>query len=180
MAALHHARRLNRNPPSKRATPPSTQGGMRLLLALALAVSTSACLAHGPRIRVATATPADFERAKDANQIWYEFQPGDTVPFHLLFFGALEGAPDKALLLTARRQFFLVSSKSMPLQISFDGQSFAFGHPLTSIFSVVPQETNTPGGQVAWMTYLGDSREPEKELQKLLDRPQPQPPTASR
>jgi len=139
----------------------------RALLLSVIALSASACVTAGPHVRVATATSDDFARVKDANEVWYEFQAGDTVPFHLLFFGAIEGAPDKVLAMRAKRQFFLVSRKNLPLMISFDGASFAAGHALQSIFSVGAGE-GAKGGEVAWMTYLGDSLEPEKELEALL------------
>jgi hypothetical protein len=141
---------------------------MRSLLLIPLfAVAGSACVTPGPHVRVATANSQDFERVKDANEVWYEFQPGDTVPFHLLFFGAIEGAPEKTLAMRAKRQFFLVSRKNLPLMISFDGATFAANHALQSIFSVGALEGGK-GGEVAWMTYLGDSLEPEKELEALL------------
>lgn len=138
-----------------------------LLLPAMFAVVGTACVTPGPHLRVATANASDFDRVKDAQEVWYEFQPGDTVPFHLLFFGAIEGAPEKSLAMRAKRQFFLVSRKNLPLMISFDGASFAAGHALQSIFSVGAIEGGK-GGEVAWMTYLGDSLEPEKELEALL------------
>src|SRR5256885_381418 len=122
-----------------------------------IALAFTGCVAHGPHVRVATASPQDFERTKDANEVWYEFQAGDVVPFHLLFFGALEGAPKDGLMLRAKRQFFLVSRKNLPLMVSFDGASFVYQHALQSIFSVGPRESG--GGEVAWITYLGDSLE---------------------
>jgi hypothetical protein len=142
---------------------------MNRMLASAIAASwcATACVTPGPHVRVATATSADFDRVKDANEVWYEFQAGDVVPFHLLFFGALIGAPDKPLAMQAKKQFFLVTHKNMPMMISFDGRSYAGQHALQSIFTFGASK-NDNTGQVAWMTYLGDSLDPQKELSELL------------
>ena len=137
----------------------------RLLLSVSAALLVSGCVTPGPFIRVATATPADFDRVKDEQVVWYEFQPGDMVPFNLLLFGAIEGGVTDVVM-KAKRTFFLVSSKHAPMMISYDGQSVS-GQQLQSLIAVVPRQDGK-GGEVGWMTYLGESMNPEAELEKTL------------
>lgn len=137
----------------------------RVPLLLAAALVVSGCVTPGPFIRVANASPADFERVKDEDVVWYEFQPGDLVPFNLLLFGAIEGGAADVVV-KAKRSFFLVARKNAPMMVSYDGQSIS-GHRLQSIIAVVPRRDGK-GGEVGWMTYLGESMNPEEELEKAF------------
>lgn len=138
-----------------------------LLSTALLFFAASGCVTPGPYVRVATATPSDIAAANDKDVVWYEFQKGDVVPFHFLFFGALEGAADAAPL-RAKRQFYLVMRKNLPMLISFDGTTFASAQSSQSIISVMPGEG--AGGQVGWFHYLGESATPEEELEALLKK----------
>lgn len=137
------------------------------LLALTLLLA-SGCVTPGPYLRVATASQSDLRQAADQDVVWYEFQKGDVVPFHFLFFGALEGGAEAAPL-RAKRQFYLVMRKNMPVMVSFDGQSFAAPQASQSIITVVPGRDG-PGGQVGWFHYLGESQNPEEELEALMKK----------
>ncbi len=139
-------------------------------LALAVVVSVvGGCVKQGPRIRVSQATRAQFEATKDENEVWYEFQPGDVVPFQLIFFGALIGGLDQPMQIKAKKQFFLIARKNFPMALSFDGQSYAGPHAMQAIIAVVPGEGDAPGGQVGWMTYLGESGDTDRELEELAN-----------
>lgn len=141
---------------------------MKRALWLALAL-TAGCAAQGPRVRVSQMTRAQYESVKDQNEVWFEFQPGDVVPFNLIFFGALVGGLDQPVAIHAKKPFFLISRKNLPMAISFDGRSYAGPWSMKAIIAVVPGEGDRPGGQVGWMTYLGESGDAEKELQQLAE-----------
>ena len=136
---------------------------------LVFALLAGGCIKRGPNIRVARATAAQFEAAKDQNEIWYEFQPGDVVPFQLMFFGALVGGLEQPMAIKAKKPFFLVSRKNLPMMLSFDGNSYAAPHSMQAIIAVVPGEDGKVGGQVGWMTYLGESGDPDRELRELAE-----------
>lgn len=118
-------------------------------------------------LRVATATEADLERVSKLNGVWYEFQPGDTVPFNLLYFGAIEGGAG-GIGVKAKSPFYLVSYKNQPIYVSYDGKSVS-PYSIRSIIAVTPRRDGT-GGQVNWMTYLGEAQNPEAELEKLFEK----------
>lgn len=138
-----------------------------VICVLLFAVVTGGCIKRGPNVRVAQATAAQFDAVKDQNEIWYEFQPGDVVPFQLIFFGALVGGLEQPMSIKAKRPFFLVARKNQPMMLSFDGRSYAGPHSMQAIIAVVPGEGGKPGGQVGWMTYLGESGNPDAELKAL-------------
>lgn len=117
-------------------------------------------------LRVATATPADFERVSKLDGVWYEFQPGDAVPFNLLYFGAIEGGA-AGFTVKAKTPFYLVAYKNQPIHVSYDGKSVS-PWAIRSIIAVTPQQ-GAPGGQVNWVTYLGEEQNPEAELEKLFE-----------
>lgn len=119
-------------------------------------------------LRVATATAADFERVSKLDGVWYEFQPGDVVPFNLLYFGAIQGGA-AGMGVKAKSPFYLVSYKNQPIRVSYDGKSVS-QYQLRSIIAVTPREDG-PGGQVNWMTYLGEAQNPESELERLFEKP---------
>lgn len=145
---------------------------MRFVLATCVLMMTAACLSKPTYLRVATATPAQFDAATKLDSIWYEFQAGDVVPFDLLFFGALEGG-QQSTPLRAKKPFYLVASKNQPMRLSFDGRSTSM-QGLQSVLFVNPREDGQPGGQVLWMTYLGESRDPSVAMKELLESiPQP-------
>lgn len=134
--------------------------------ALLLVLLASAACVPPTYLRVATATAADFERVGKLDGVWYEFQPGDTVPFNLLYFGALQGGAG-GFGVKAKSPFYLVSYKHQPIRVSYDGKSLS-PYQLRSIIAVVPSKDGT-GGEVNWMTYLGEGQDPEGELKKLFD-----------
>src|SRR5687767_1020972 len=94
--------------------------------ALVLALFTVGCGATmGPKVRVATATPAELKAAEEADNVWYEFQPGDVIPVNLAFLGAFEGGARQPAVFRAKQRMFFVMFKNAPMQISFDGKTFA-------------------------------------------------------
>ncbi len=134
-------------------------------LSLLVALALTGCVAPNTYLRVATASPADFERVKDKDAVWFEFQPGDVVPFNLLYFGAIEGGATN-IGVHAKKPFYLVARKNAPMSISYDGKNLSY-HQLRSIIAVVPRKDGT-GGEVGWMTYLGEANDPQQELEKLF------------
>ena len=142
------------------------KNGLWVAAVLAL---TAGCVTPGPHVRVAQMTRGQYESVKDANEVWFEFQPGDVVPFNLIFFGALVGGLDTPMAIHAKKPFFLISRKNLPMAISFDGRSYAGPWSMKAIIAVVPGDTDAPGGQVGWMTYLGESGDAEKELKELAE-----------
>lgn len=137
----------------------------RIVAVSFLLLLSSACAGPKTYLRVATATAVDLEEAQKKEVVWYEFQPGDVVPFQFLFFGVLEGGADLAPLRTKKR-FYLVAQKNQPLSVSFDGSSFAGPQASQSIVAVVPRE-DREGAKVGWIHYLGESHDPEAELKAL-------------
>lgn len=135
---------------------------------VAMSVLAVACgPAIGPKVRVATATPAELSAVEDQDNVWYEFQPGDVIPVQLAFLGAMEGGSKQAGF-RAKQHFYFVMFKNQPMQLSFDGKTFAGPHNTQSLIGVIPREDGK-GGQLGWFMYMGESGDPKAELQKLLD-----------
>jgi hypothetical protein len=139
-------------------------------IALLVAVLLAAGCVPPTYLRVATATRADFERVSKLDGVWYEFQPGDEVPLNVLYFGAVEAVAG-GVSFKARKPFYLVAYKHQPMMVSYDGKSVS-PYQLRFIVAVTPRK-DQPGGAVNWMTYLGESQDPEGELDKLLSAPAP-------
>ena len=145
---------------------------MRLFIGvglLSLALLSNACVgaAQGPRVRVATATQAQLQAVENEDSVWYEFQPGDVVPVHFGFIGAVEGGTDSPAGLRAKQRFFLVTSKQGPLRLSFDGETLVGGGSMQAIIAPVPRKDGK-GGALLWMLYMGESGNAEAELDKIL------------
>ena len=121
----------------------------------------------GPTVRVATATPAQLAAVEDKDNVWYEFQPGDVVPVHFGFIGAVEGGTDGPAALRAKQRFFLVTSQQGPLRLSFDGETLVGGGSMQAIIAPVPRKDGK-GGALLWMLYMGESGNAEAELDKIL------------
>lgn len=139
--------------------------GVGLLL---FALMSSACVgAQGPRVRVATASSAELQAVESEDSVWYEFQPGDVVPVHFGFMGAVEGGTDGPAALRAKQQFFLVTSKQGPLRLSFDGETLVGGGSMQAIIAPVARKDGK-GGALIWMLYMGESGNAEAELDKIL------------
>ena len=122
----------------------------------------------GPHVRVATATSAQLSEVEGKDNVWYEFQPGDVVPVQLGFLGAVEGGTQAPAVFRAKQHFYFVMSKNGPMQISFDGSSFARADASQSLIGVLPRKDGT-GGQLAWLIYMGESGDPKGELKKLIE-----------
>lgn len=144
--------------------------------ALLCGVLLAGCMtANGPRVRVATATAEQLKAVEGKDQVWYEFQPGDVVPVALGFLGAMEGGSEQPLAFRAKQHFYFVMTKDRPMQISFDGSSFAGENSSQSLIAVIPRKDGT-GGQLGWMIYMGESGDPKAELKKLIEQvPNPAP-----
>lgn len=143
-------------------------GGAGLCL-VACILFLGACMMAptGPHIRVATATAAQLKAAENEDNVWYEFQPGDVIPVQFGYLGAVEGGSQGPSALRAKQHFFLVASKDGPMQISFDGKTFAGPNSSQSIIAVVPQKSGQ-GGQLLWIIYMGQSGDAKGELKKVL------------
>lgn len=142
---------------------------MSFLLA-ALLVGACTKVPMGPRVRVATATAAELRAMEKEDSVWYEFQPGDVIPVQFGFLGSVDGGSDGASVLRAKQQFFFVTSKNGPIRLSFDGKTLAGDKANQSIIAVVPREDGQ-GGQLVWVVYMGQSGNPEAELEKLIEKP---------
>ncbi|MEZ4375877.1 MAG: hypothetical protein R3B07_34030 [Polyangiaceae bacterium] len=130
----------------------------------------AACVpqATGPKIRVATATPQQLADAEKEDQVWYEFQQGDVIPVHFAFLGVSEGGMREPLVFRAKQQFWFVTFKNGPMQISFDGKTFAGERAIQSLIAVVPRKDGQ-GGQLGWIIYMGQGN-PEAELKALIEQ----------
>lgn len=134
-----------------------------------LALALGGCGAPaGPHIRVATATREQISAAENQDTVWYEFQPGDVVPLHLAFLGVVEGGSNEPAVFRAKKHFYFVMLKNRPMQISFDGESFAGPNASQSLVAVLPRK-DAAGAQIGWMIYMGESGDPEGELKKLVE-----------
>ncbi len=134
---------------------------------LSAALAQGCVVNTGPRIRVATVTPAELAAVQDEPMVWYEFQPGDVVPVQLGFIGVVQGLTDQPVALRATKRFFLVMRKDQPMLISFDGETFAGPQSAQSIIAVLPREDGGPGAQVGWLHYFGESGDPEAEMKAM-------------
>lgn len=134
-----------------------------LVVAAVLGTCALGCAPSGPRIRVASATPAELQAVQDADTVWYEFRKGDEVPFQFLVFGDAEssGQPTK---LIAKKDFWLVMTKDQ-IMISYDGTK-ANSDEMEFLLSVVP--TADGRAQVVWLNHLGTG-DAKSELSELLE-----------
>ncbi|MES1182836.1 MAG: hypothetical protein ABUL60_03420 [Myxococcales bacterium] len=121
----------------------------------------------GPKVRVATATAAQLQAVENEDNVWYEFEAGDLIPIQLGFLGVVEGG-SKSAGFRAKQHFYFVMFKNAPMQVSFDGKTFAGQHGSQSLIGVIPREDGK-GGQLAWFIYMGESGDPRAELAKVIE-----------
>lgn len=152
---------------------------MKSLIAGGLFVSAlilAGCgVSAGPKVRVATASAAELKAVQGADNVWYEFQPGDEVPMHLGFLGAIEGGSQGPAVFRAKQRFFFVMFKNGPMQLSFDGKTFAGPAGSQSLIAVLPRKDGQ-GGQLGWVIYMGESGDPTTELKKVIEADKQSPP----
>jgi hypothetical protein len=132
----------------------------------------------GPMVRVATATPAQLEAAQGQDNVWYEFQPGDVVPIQFGFLGVVEGG-SKGAVLRAKQHFYFVMFKNAPMQISFDGKTFAGERASQALIGVIPRQDGR-GGQLGWFIYMGEAGDARAELAKVIEETKPDATNASK
>jgi hypothetical protein len=121
----------------------------------------------GPKVRVATATAEELRKVEDEDNVWYEFQAGDVIPIQLAFMGVVEGGSREAVF-RAKQHFYFVMFKNAPMQISFDGKTFAGPRGSQSLIGVVPREDGK-GGKLGWFIYMGEEGDPKAELARLIE-----------
>ncbi|MCA9628948.1 MAG: hypothetical protein KC766_14815 [Myxococcales bacterium] len=138
------------------------------LLGLLTLGTACAPAANGPRIRVATATAQQLADAEQEDHVWYEFQQGDVIPVVFAFLGVSEGGARQPVVFRAKQHFWFVTSKNGPMQISFDGKTFADQRAIQSMIAVVPRKDGQ-GGQLGWIIYMGEGN-PEAELKALIEQ----------
>lgn len=148
----------------------------RLGALLGLSLLAACGPSMGPKVRVATATAAQLEAVQNEDNVWYEFEQGDLIPIQLGFLGVMEGG-SKAAGFRAKQHFYFVMFKNAPMQVSFDGKTFAGQHGSQSLIGVIPREDGK-GGQLAWFIYMGESGDPTAELAKVIDEIKQSAPTA--
>jgi len=83
----------------------------------------------------------------------------------------MEGGSREPAIFRAKQHFYFVMFQHGPMQISFDGQSFAGPNASQSLIAVVPRKDGT-GGELGWVIYMGDSGDPKAELHRLLESKQ--------
>lgn len=139
-----------------------------LLAFLALGLFACGGAPQGPHVRVATAQPSDLEAVKDSAIVWYDLEPGDTVPVSFALLGDVEGGsrPGQALL-RARRRVSIVLQKGQPAQFSFDGKTFATANSTKFVMAVLPGHDGK-GAQLGWLLYVGESGDVDKAIEVLL------------
>jgi hypothetical protein len=138
------------------------------LVVSALVLAGCGGASMGPKVRVATATAAELKAVEDQDNVWYEFQPGDVIPVQLGFLGAIEGGAREPAVFRAKQRFYFVMFKNQPMQISFDGETFAAPDRSQQLIAVVPRSDGN-GGQLGWVIYMGESGDPKAELLKLIE-----------
>lgn len=121
----------------------------------------------GPKVRVATASTEELRKVEDEDNVWYEFQPGDVIPVQLGFMGVMEGGSREAVF-RAKKHFYFVMFKNAPMQISFDGKTFAGPRGSQSLIAVVPREDGQ-GGKLGWFIYMGEDGDPKAALAQLIE-----------
>ncbi len=132
-------------------------------LLLLSALTTLGCArSSGPRVHVASATRADLEAIQGADTVWYEFRPGDVVPFQFLLIGVAVSGTDP-IELRATEHFWLVMSEDAPMRISFDGQTLAQNQAELLVAVVAGKDDRA---QVVWLNYVGNGNA-QAELEKL-------------
>lgn len=117
-----------------------------------------------PHVRVATATAADLESVKNQDEVWYVFEPGDVVPLQLAFVGAVQGGSPEHGVMRAKRKLYFVMRKNQPMEISFDGKSFAGPQSSKFVVAVMPRQDGA-GGQLGWIIYIGESGDMKEALE---------------
>jgi hypothetical protein len=122
----------------------------------------------GPTVRVSTATAAQLAAVEDKDNVWYEFQAGDVIPVQLGFLGAMEGGSREPAVFRAKQHFYFVTYQHAPMQISFDGKTFAGPNASKSLIAVVPRKDGQ-GGELGWVIYMGESGDPKAELEKMVE-----------
>lgn len=130
-----------------------------LLLAVSLSLLSIGCMGpSGPRIHVASATKADLAAAENADTVWYEFKPGDQVPFQFLFIGVAV-AGDEPILLHAKQHFWLVMTENQPMRISYDGRTVS-QQQTELVVAVVPDQNDK--AKLLWLNYVGEGSAQEE------------------
>lgn len=89
------------------------------------------------------------------------------IPVQFAFLGVLEGGSREAVF-RAKPHFWFVMFKNAPMQVSFDGETFAGSHNSQSMIGVIPRKDGQ-GGQLGWFIYMGESGDPRAELGKLVE-----------
>ncbi|MFO0658226.1 MAG: hypothetical protein U0165_00105 [Polyangiaceae bacterium] len=120
-------------------------------------------------VRVATATPDELKSLDSKDGVWYDFEPGDVVPVHFAFLGVIEGAAEQPTVFRAKRKFSLVMYKNSPMQISFDGKTFAGPQSSKSVIAVMPREKGN-GGELGWIIYIGEDGNVQAELEQAAKK----------
>lgn len=136
----------------------------RRLVWIVLAFLLVGCASKAPRVRIATASQAEIASANKERVVWYHFKEGDIVPFATMFYGAGQGVPETPVAVRAQQDFYLVFRRNQPVTISLDGKRrYESG---STLLLVTPSESG--GGQVNWITFIGNAANAEKELEALL------------
>jgi len=148
--------------------------GLGVFLSFAIFLGGCAGGGMGPKVRVATATAAELKAVEGQDNVWYEFQPGDVVPVHVGFFGVVEGGAEGPAVFRAKQQFYFVMFKDRPMQISFDGKTFASPNANQTLIAVIPRKDGN-GAQLGWLIYMGESGDPHAELNKLIEKAPAEP-----
>ena len=139
---------------------------LRTLATVASLGLLAACMPpQGPHVRVATATPAELAAVRDKDNVWYEFEAGDVIPLQLGFVGAIQGGTmERGGVVRAKRKLYFVMKKNAPMQISFDGKSFASPDSSKFVVAVAPRE-GQPAGELVWIIYIGESGNVQEALE---------------
>lgn len=118
-------------------------------------------------MRVATATSAELAAAEKQDTIWYDFEPGDVIPTKIGFVGALQGGASEGAVLRAKRKLSFVMRKNQPMQISFDGKTFAGPHSTKFGVLAVPKKAED-GLELVWILYVGEDGNMEAAIEAEL------------
>jgi hypothetical protein len=140
-----------------------------LASAFAALLALTACGApQGPHVRLATAGPADLAAVKGKDNVWFDLEPGDTVPVNFALVGDIEGGsrPGQGLL-RARKKVSIVMLKNQPMQFSFDGKTFASANSAKFVIAALPR-ADGKGVELGWLVYVGQSGNMDEALEVLV------------
>lgn len=120
--------------------------------------------ANGPHVRFAEASSAEIENAQRSGEIiWYDFEPGDSVPIVFGLVGVSEAVSETPVRWVARRRFSVVVYPDGRTLFSFDGRRLVPGN-IAAAWSL-GLGAGEQGGEATLLLFIGEQQDLPRELQ---------------